>query len=40
MHDPGQLRYLVLKGLHPSVQAQAELADRKCTTFDELVALS
>jgi len=40
MYDPGQLRYLFLKGLHPSVQAQAELADRKCTTFDELVALS
>jgi len=40
MYDPGQLRYLFLKGLHPSVQAQAELADRTCTTFDELVALS
>jgi len=31
---------VVLKRLHPSVQAQAELADRTCTTFDELVALS
>jgi len=40
MYDPGQLRYLFLKGLHPSVQAQAELADRTCTTLDELVALS
>jgi len=40
MYDPGQLRYLLLKGLHPSVQAQAELADRTRTTFDELVALS
>jgi len=40
MYDPGQLRYLFLKGLHPSVLAQAELADRTCTTFDELVALS
>ena len=27
-------------GSTPSVQAQAELADRTCTTFDELVALS
>jgi len=40
MYDPGQLRYLFLKGLHPSVRAQAELADRTCATFDELVALS
>jgi len=40
MYDPGQLRYFVLKMLHHSVQAQAELADRTCTTFDELVALS
>jgi len=40
MYDPGQLRCPILKGLHPSVQAQAELADRTCTTFDELVALS
>jgi len=40
MHDPGQLLYLFLKGLHPSVQAQAQLADRTCTTFDELVPLS
>jgi len=40
MCDPGKLRYLFLKGLHPSVQAQAELSDRTCTTFDELVALS
>jgi len=40
MYDPGQLRYLFLKGLHPSVQAQVELADRTCTTFDELLALS
>jgi len=39
MYDPGQLRYLFLKGLHPSVQAQAELANRTCTTFDELLAL-
>jgi len=28
MYDPRQLRYLFLKGLHPSVQAQAKLADR------------
>jgi len=28
MYDSGQLRYLFLKGLHPSVQAQAELTDR------------
>jgi len=40
MYDPGQLRYLFLKGLHPLVRAQAELADRTCATFDELVALS
>ena len=40
MYDPEQLRYLFLKGLHPSVQAQAELADRTSTTFDDLVALS
>jgi len=40
MYDPGQLRYLFLTGLHPSVQAQAEMADRTCTTFEELVALS
>jgi len=40
MYDPWQLRYLFLNGLHPSVQARAELADRTCTTFDELVALS
>jgi len=40
MYDPGQLRYLFLKGLHPSVRAQAELADRTCATFNELVALS
>jgi len=38
--DPGQLRYLFLKRLHLLVWAQAELADRTCTTFDELVALS
>jgi len=31
---------MLLKGLHPSVRAQAELADRTCATFDELVALS
>jgi len=40
MYGPGQLRYIFLKGLHPSVQAQSELAGRTCTTFDELVALS
>ena len=40
MYDPWQLRYLFLKGLNPSVQAHAELADSTCTTFDELVALS
>jgi len=40
MYDPGQPRYLFLKELHSSVQAQAELSDRTCTTFDELVALS
>jgi len=39
-YDPGQLRYLFLKGLHASVQAQAELVERTCTTFDEFVALS
>jgi len=40
MYDPGLLRYLFLTGLHPSGQAQAKLADRTCTTFEELVALS
>jgi len=40
MYDPGQLRDLFLKGLHPSVQAQAELAERTCTTFYELLARS
>jgi len=40
IYDLGQLRYLSLKGPYPSVQAQAELADRTCTTFEELVALS
>jgi len=40
MYDPWHLRYLFLKGLNPSVQAHAELADRTCTTFDELVAHS
>jgi len=40
MYEPGQLRYLFLKGLHPSVRAQAELADRTRATFDDLVALS
>jgi len=39
MYDPGQLRYLFLKGLHTSVQAHVELSDRTCATFDELVAL-
>jgi len=40
MYEPGQLRYLFLKGLHPSVRAQAELADRTRATFDDLVGLS
>jgi len=40
MYDPGRLWYLFLKGLHPSVRAEDELADRTCATFDELVALS
>jgi len=40
MYDPGQLRDLFLKGLQPSVWAQAELPDRMCTTLDELLALS
>jgi len=40
MYDAGQLRYLFLKMLHPLVRAIAELAERTCATFDELVSLS
>jgi len=40
MYDPDQLRYLYLHGLHPSVQAAAEVKDRSCSSTDELVALA